>query len=151
MSEEKQHISKAEWAVMRVVWTLGKCDAKTVAKALEQTHGWAEATVKTLINRLLKKNYLRGERDGRRYIYSAAVAEQATMDTELSTLLDSMCAHKLGAAVNDALERRELSQTDIQQLIATLNAKLATAPDAVACNCVPAGMDDQCAADADCN
>lgn len=147
MPEEKQNISKAEWAVMRVVWTLGKCDAKTVATALEQTHGWAEATVKTLINRLLKKKYLRNERDGRRYIYSAAVAEQTTMDAELSGLLQSMCAHKLGATLNDALRNVTLSKADVQTLIATLNEKAIAAPEKVECNCVPAGMDSACGAD----
>ena len=39
-------------------------------RALVRQQGWQEATVKSLLNRLLKKGAISAERTGRRYLYA---------------------------------------------------------------------------------
>lgn len=136
MANGKESISPAEWTVMRVVWTLGEADAKTVAVSVDPALAWAEATVKTLLNRLVKKGYLQTRKDGRRFIYSATVAEQSTMTSELSKLLDAMCAHKLGGSLVNVLNDTTLSKSDIDGLVKMLQRKRDAAPDQVECNCI---------------
>ena len=136
MENGKESISPAEWTVMRVVWTLGETDAKTVGSSVDPKLNWAEATVKTLLNRLVKKGYLQTRKEGRRFIYSATVAEQSTMASELSKLLGAMCAHKLGGSLVKVLDETTLSKSDIDQLTTMLQSKRQDAPDAVECNCV---------------
>lgn len=141
LTNTKEVISPAEWRVMRVVWTLGRADAKTVGASLGETPHWAPATVKTLLNRLVKKGFLATEQVGRRFIYSATVEEQAMMTNELTSLMDAMCAHKVGGAITDALSNLTLSQADLKELAALINKKQETAPTHVACDCVRSGED----------
>ncbi|HEY0436445.1 MAG TPA: BlaI/MecI/CopY family transcriptional regulator, partial [Phenylobacterium sp.] len=59
-------ISAAESQVMEALWAEGPLGADEIVAALTRTQAWGEATVKTLINRLLKKKALVSERvDGR--------------------------------------------------------------------------------------
>ena len=59
-------ISAAESQVMEAVWRAGPRTADEIVAEVGQPQGWGDATVKTLINRLLKKKALISERsDGR--------------------------------------------------------------------------------------
>ncbi|GBK61102.1 hypothetical protein PbDSM24746_11060 [Paenibacillus macerans] len=51
-------ISEAEWEVMKVFWQSSPASANDVIEALSDDKDWKPATVKTLINRLLKKKAL---------------------------------------------------------------------------------------------
>ena len=52
------HISDSEWTVMEALWENSPQTASAVAKALQETTGWAENTVRTLLTRLLEKRAL---------------------------------------------------------------------------------------------
>ena len=67
-------ISAAESLVMEAVWRRSPLAAEEIAAEVAGPQGWTEATVKTLINRLLKKQALSATRDGRRFLYSPRVA-----------------------------------------------------------------------------
>ena len=61
-------ISKAESAVMDVLWRRSPLTADEVVAALDKSQDWQEATIKTLLNRLLTKKAIRAEKDSRRYL-----------------------------------------------------------------------------------
>lgn len=52
------NISESEWAVMEVLWETSPQTASAVAKSLQESTGWAENTVRTLLTRLLEKGAL---------------------------------------------------------------------------------------------
>jgi BlaI family penicillinase repressor len=62
-------ISDAEWEVMKVLWFRSAATAETVIEALSKTNNWKPATIRTLINRLVKKGALSHNREGRAFIY----------------------------------------------------------------------------------
>ncbi len=51
-------ISDAEWQVMKAIWAEAPCTANQVVEYLSQNTVWRSKTIKTLINRLLKKKML---------------------------------------------------------------------------------------------
>ena len=51
-------ISASERQVLRVIWANPKCTSTFIIEALSTNFNWQAATIKTLINRLLKKNLL---------------------------------------------------------------------------------------------
>ena len=65
-------ISAAEAVVMEILWRNHPLAADEVVAALAD-RDWAEATVKTLLNRLLNKGAIGAEKDGRRYLYSPQI------------------------------------------------------------------------------
>ena len=52
------NISESEWSVMEVLWKEHPQTASSIAKALLESTGWAENTVRTLLTRLLDKGAL---------------------------------------------------------------------------------------------
>ena len=59
--KEVESMSRAEWQVMRIIWTLGQATSKQVIDFLEKKTDWKAATIKTLIGRLQKKNFLQAD------------------------------------------------------------------------------------------
>ncbi|MCD2256288.1 CopY/TcrY family copper transport repressor [Lactobacillus sp. CC-MHH1034] len=136
--EQKIEISDAEWEVMRVVWTLGTATSRTLIDVLQEKMSWKAPTVKTLIGRLVKKGALVTEKKGRAFIYRPTIAEQRAIDEATTTLFNHLCQMRRGEAVHHLLGELTLSRSDIEKLQAQLAEKIKTAPEAVACDCLPA-------------
>lgn len=134
--QEKVLITPAEWEVMRVVWANGSLTSKEIQNILEEETGWKAATTKTFIGRLKDKDALSAEKEGRQYIYSAAVTERESMKEELALSFDKVCNQKVGAYLNDYVQTAALSQSDIHLLIETLESKLESAPLQIPCRCL---------------
>lgn len=137
-------ISDAKWRVMRVVWTLKQADSRTIISLLEKQHDWKAPTIKTLIGRLVKKGVLGTTKQGRQYIYTPQINEQAAMDAALLTELDQMCAMHRGTALVHVVDQLDLSRGDVETLIAHLEQKLPTAPASVPCDCLPDDCEGSC-------
>ncbi|TXI80041.1 MAG: BlaI/MecI/CopY family transcriptional regulator, partial [Cupriavidus sp.] len=80
-------ISEAESVVMDILWTRSPLGADEVAAALADRRDWQEATIKTLLNRLLNKGAIEAEREGRRYLYSPLLRRDAWVQQQSEGLL----------------------------------------------------------------
>lgn len=58
------NISESEWTVMESLWSKSPQTASAVAKALQESTGWAENTVRTLLTRLVEKGALEIDESG---------------------------------------------------------------------------------------
>lgn len=142
--EQKKEISSAEWQIMRIVWTLNHVTSTEIINLMQQKQSWSDSTIKTLITRLTKKEFLSRKKEGGRYIYSATVSEQDTMDEYAESLFNDFCAHKTGSVLNELIDSLEISRNDIITLQKTLDEKVKTAPEKVNCDCLPNGCDHMC-------
>lgn len=109
-------VSDAESEVMQVLWQAAPLGAEEVAAALAPTRDWQEATVKTLLNRLLKKGAIRAERDGRRYRYSPVLQREDWLLRESEGLLDRLFDGRVAPLVSHFSRHRRLSDKDVAEL-----------------------------------
>ncbi len=109
-------ISDAESQVMQVLWERHPRGADEVVAALAGSTDWQEATVKTLLNRLLKKRAIAAERDGRRYLYRPLLKRRDYVDAASASLLDRLFGGRVAPLVAHFSERRKLSKKDIAEL-----------------------------------
>lgn len=109
-------ISEAESAVMEVLWQRQPLGAEDVAAALADSRQWQDATIKTLLNRLLKKGAIRATKDGRRYLYAPVLQRQAWMLGESQGLLERLFDGRVAPLVAHFSEHRKLSRKDIAEL-----------------------------------
>ncbi|MQS76963.1 CopY/TcrY family copper transport repressor [Companilactobacillus halodurans] len=137
---EVETMSKAEWQVMRIIWTLGQATSKQVIEILEKKTSWKAATIKTLIVRLQKKDFLQADEKARPYVYKPLIPESTAIHQSVSNLFDNLCCMKKGQAINDLVENSEISKDDISLIIKTLTQKEKSAPDEVECNCLEADL-----------
>ena len=109
-------ISEAESVVMEVLWARSPLGADEVITALTGRQEWQEATVKTLLNRLLNKGAITAERDGRRYLYAPAIRREDWVLRESEGLLDRLFGGRVAPLVAHFSARQQLSQRDIAEL-----------------------------------
>src|ERR1700748_1798517 len=102
-------ISAAESQVMEAVWGKGPLAADEIVAEVGAPQGWGEATVKTLINRLLKKKALLSERSEGRTRYRALVTREDYVQGESQGLLDRLFGGALGPPVGPYAKQRQLS------------------------------------------
>src|ERR1041384_7678367 len=92
------NISDAEWEVMRVIWDSGRktMTAQEVVEALLPRKNWSVRTIKTLLNRLVKKNALGFEEEGKRYRYWPKVTQEQCVRSESRSFLERVFGGQAG-------------------------------------------------------
>ena len=110
-------VSDAESVVMQVLWeAAAPLAAEDVVAALAGRQEWQEATIKTLLNRLLKKGAIKARRQGRRYFYSPVLQREAWLLGESEGLLARLFEGRVAPLVAHFSRHRKLDQADIAEL-----------------------------------
>lgn len=109
-------ISPAESRVMDALWRREPLSAEEIVAEVAKGQDWTEATVKTLLNRLLKKKAIAAAKDGRRYLYRPLVTRETYVATESQGLLDRLFEGRLAPLVSHFSETQRLSPEDIADL-----------------------------------
>ena len=65
MKKNLPKISDAEWSLMKILWNKSPLTANQLVELLSSTVKWNHRTIKTLLNRLVKKGALDFEVEGR--------------------------------------------------------------------------------------
>ncbi|MEC8033991.1 MAG: BlaI/MecI/CopY family transcriptional regulator, partial [Pseudomonadota bacterium] len=79
MSEK---ISEAELVVMEALWEASPQTANDVADRVTATRDWSLQTVKTLLSRLMAKDVIAADQDGRRFLYRPVIARDDYVASE---------------------------------------------------------------------
>jgi len=109
-------ITAAESKIMEALWRLGPLTADEIVAEVAPTEQWGEATVKTLINRLLKKKAVQSARADGRHRYEPLLQRADYVQAESQSLLDRLFGGQLAPLVTHFAEHRALSPEDIARL-----------------------------------
>jgi BlaI family transcriptional regulator, penicillinase repressor len=109
-------ISEAESVVMEVLWQRSPQTSEEVVAALGQLQEWQEATIKTLLNRLLNKGAIEAQKDGRRYLYSPILRREDWVMGESESLLARLFDGRVAPLVAHFSQHRKLSAADVAEL-----------------------------------
>ncbi len=117
-----ERISEAEHAVLEVLWLDSPLTAQDVAERTHAERGWSIQTVKTLLSRLIVKDAIAYEVDGRRFLYKPIIERGTHAAGELRRLLDRLFEGRPAPLVAHLAERGELTPEDIAEIEALLKA-----------------------------
>lgn len=109
-------ISEAESQVLQYLWDKGSATAADVVENLADIHGWTEATIKTLLNRLKTKGAISARADGRRFVYSPSLARDEWLIEESTGLLNRLFEGRLAPLVSHFSSHGKLTDQDLQEL-----------------------------------
>lgn len=123
MPDDVPKISDAEWEVLRVIWEREPVTARGVLSEIPPERDWSEPTVKTLINRLVKKGVLEFEIDGRRYLYRAKLGRDEVVRQESRSFVDRVFGGSARPLVAHFLEEGEFDADEIAELRRLLDEK----------------------------
>lgn len=109
-------ITVAESRVMEVLWRRNPLPTEAVIAALEGGPKWREGTVKALLNRLLRKQAVRADKDGRRFLYSPLISRDEWLLSESKGLLDRLFAGRVAPLAAHFSQHGKLTKRDIADL-----------------------------------
>ena len=109
-------ITEAEWKVMDALWQKSPASARDVLEMVHDETDWAYGTVKTLLNRLVKKGVVTMRRRANTNLYEAAISLPEARRLEVRGLLDRAFGGAIGPLMNFLFDEKELSTGDAELL-----------------------------------
>ncbi len=115
---EKRQLSDSELELMRVVWGRGgRARFAQVMEALAaQGKDWKANTVLTFLSRLVEKEMLAVEKNGRLNVYVALLREEDYADQQTRSFLDRVYGGNAGRLVSSLLKQDCLTAEDLDEL-----------------------------------
>ena len=109
-------ISDAEWKIMKLLWRKSPQPAYDLAEELAKTEEWSHRTVKTLLNRLLKKKAVAYEEYKNLYLYSPLVSEEDCLKAESESFVQRVFDGSLSLMMIHFAKQKKLSRAEIAEL-----------------------------------
>ena len=116
-------ISESEWEIMKIIWRNSPITAEQITYLLPDEIGWSDKTVRTFINRLLKKQVIGFEKEGRSYKYHPLVLEEECIKSESKSFLKRVFGGAAHMMVTNFIEEIDLSDKEIEHLQKILQEK----------------------------
>ncbi len=115
-----ERISEAEHAVMETLWARAPLSAIEVAAEVGSQRGWSLPTVKTLLSRLVAKQAVATEPDGRRFLYRPLLARADYVVGESRRLVERLFGGRAAPLLAHLVESETLTDQDIAEIEALL-------------------------------
>ena len=80
-------VTEAESVILAALWRHGPLSFASLIEAVRAEQSWGDATIKTLLGRLMRKGAVRSERDDGRQRYHAAIERRDYLAGEVDTLV----------------------------------------------------------------
>ena len=109
-------IAEAEWIIMKVVWEHEPCAAGTVQEEMANSKGWAYATVKTTMDRMARKGFLKVDRIRNLQLFSSCITPVDAKRLEFRKMLKRAFDGALTPMMQFLIEHESLSTKQAAQL-----------------------------------
>jgi BlaI family transcriptional regulator, penicillinase repressor len=109
-------LSQLQREIMEIVWNRGEISAIDVRQELSAKRELAKNTVRTLLERMKAKGWLKSREVGRTYFYSAAQPREASVGQKVHELLDNFCGGSPVALVSALLNSRGLQPDELKRI-----------------------------------
>ena len=114
-------LTEAEWIIMKVVWENEPCAAGTVQEALANSKDWAYSTVKTTMDRMANKGFLKIRKIRNLQLFSSAISEVDAKRGEFHKMLTRAFDGALTPMMQFLIEHEGLSKAESAQLRKLVN------------------------------
>lgn len=115
-----QTVSSGEWKIMELLWSSPRTLMELV-HLLREKEDWSKSTVTTMVRRMMDKDLIRFETDGRTKTFFPVVARDEVAAGETTSFLRRVYNGSIGMLVNAMADRNSLTKEDINELYAILD------------------------------
>lgn len=121
--KELPKISDAELEVMKILWEKSPMTSSEAVEKLSETQNWKSQTIKTLIERLVKKKAVGYDKDGRAYLYKPLIDKDEYASCESRNFLSKIFDGRLTSMFAHFVDKQELSKEEYETLKAILDKR----------------------------
>ncbi|WP_289139362.1 penicillinase repressor BlaI [uncultured Brevibacillus sp.] len=123
MSNQVPGISEAEWEVMNVLWEKEPQTANEVIFSLQEKMDWKPKTIRTLLDRLVKKKVVGVNQNQKLYTFFPLYTQGECQKAEAQTFLKRIYGGTMKSMLVQFIEEEELTEEDMNELRSILNEK----------------------------
>ncbi len=116
MSKKRPELSKTEWLIMKICWLKGKSTARQIYEVALEKKVWEYQTVKTMLDRLTNKGYLRREKLGPLCLYRPIVPRSKAVGKAIDTFMDTVLDNTFAPLFAHLARGKKLSDEEIASL-----------------------------------
>lgn len=109
-------ISNAELEVLNVLWQQSPMSALEIILILQKDKDWHDKTIKTLLNRLVKKEAIGFEKQQRRYLYFPLIEQESYQQSASQSIIQRLFSGKVSPLVAGFAKQNRLQKDDIDSL-----------------------------------
>ena len=120
-SSKKPELAAAEWEILKIVWKEEPCAAGTVQDALQKSKNWAYSTVKTTMDRMVKKNFLKTKNIRHLQLFSSNITEEEAQRNEIFKTIKRAFNGALTPMMQFLLQNENFSEKEIKELRSFVN------------------------------
>ena len=121
-------LSQSQREIMEIIWDRGEVSAHDVRKALSKKRTLARNTVRTLLERMENKGWLKHREDGRTFIYFAAQPREVSIGQKVLEVIEHVCGGSPEELMTALLDYRGLSAQELKRIRALLDQAKASKP-----------------------
>lgn len=119
MKNKIARIPDTELEIMQVIWNNPTpITTSEVRKILEKERPWSVGALQTLLNRLIDREFLKGEMQGKCKTYSPLVSEKEYLVVESKSFLKRLRGNSITKLVTSLYDANSISDEDLEELTA---------------------------------
>lgn len=122
--DSTSELSPAQIEIMNLIWQQGELSTPQIRTLLKQQgREVTRNTVRTLLDRMEQKGWVRHRAEGRTYLYQAVQPQSTTIGRKVREFVDRLCDGRPQLLVNALLDEGNLTDEEISDIRKLLNPK----------------------------
>jgi BlaI family transcriptional regulator, penicillinase repressor len=123
MAKDVPNIAESEWEIMKILWENSPRTANEVVSALQGKADWKPKTIRTLLDRLMKKKVVGVNKEQRVYTFYPLYAEEECQRAEAKSFLKRIYGGTMKSMLVHFIEDDALSEKDMNEIRQMLDKK----------------------------
>lgn len=123
MTNKIPTISESEWEVLKVLWQKAPRTANEIISSLPAQTNWKPKTVRTLLDRLTKKEVIGVHKDQRVYTFYPLFSQNECQRAKTESFVKRFYDGTLKSMLVQFIQDEDLSDDDIKELRSILDNK----------------------------
>ncbi len=123
MPKKLPGLSRTEWNIMNICWKKGQASARVIFEETLREKKRSYQTVKTMLDRLVEKAYLRREKFGPIWLYRPSVARASIISREIENFVGTVLDHTLAPIFVHFAKKEKLSDEELDELRRLIEGK----------------------------
>jgi len=116
MAQRNINITDAELEVMKVIWNENRpITSLDIAEALENK-GWKKTTIGTFLTRLVEKEALSADKQGKLYYYTPLISQKNYRKSQTQNLISSLYGGSIKDFAVSLFEEQSISEEELKEL-----------------------------------
>ena len=116
-------LTDLQQAILDAIWSMGAATSEDLRAALHPRHRLKDSTIRTLLRRLESRGYITHKREGKVFVYRAAIEQRSIAARAVQAIIDRFCAGSAEQFLAGMVDERVLSADEIQKLAKRIRSK----------------------------